>query len=698
MNHDNRLLQLTVCVACLVGSVGDAGARGDEQASSVAVTYRQVLRFDPSEGASDAARVESAGPVVSVHAGDLPPRKAWPLGPGRPVVLELDLPEGAVGESVHVTLIGLEGTAEQRAASATINGAQAVELPVPPAAGLATSTLLGGGALLRAGTNRIELTVGDGVAAGLAAVEVAYRMAYRSGEGLNLDHLPPLPWDGSHGEPDNPTARAQQHEARLAEVRDAAAPVRLTLLSPRPDALFGTAGGVRVEWLAEGFPVGSGVAILYQVGDGPWQVIEGAEALPFHHPNGTGNRGSFTWQPAEPLEGARIGLGYVVTAKREPGRLVVGPDEPFRTIGEALRVAYHGDTIVLSAGAYAESVTLYHDVRIIGADREACVLSPTQSRGIVVAKGVKASIENLTIDGAARMRDHGDVWGVHAPSSQVTVRDVTIRNVERGIVVNWPGAEGTLSNITMAALQYGLTATRGASVTLTDTAIALAGGDDRGVLVDLGGTVRAERVRITGTTMPAKGVGFGVWGAGSTLQATDCTVHATNNGIYVADAGSARLVNVHAAGLVEGRPVENAMEYALHIAEGGSATVIGSELAHCFNPCVTVRGGGSVSLTNCKVHHSSQSAMLVDGSGVAEVLMTEFTDSYNGVQAQPGAKVTMTRGVLRRNSTGFHAVEGSQLSISDSDASDNRAWGYYGPGISRSNHGANNGNGTFGPR
>lgn len=698
MTHDRGIEQLAAWVMMLAGAAGVGAQSVDGGVASAVATFRQVVRIDAEQGAAESVRVESPGPAVSHRVGELAEVKVWQLGPGQRVTIGFDLPEGSIGESARVTLVGVENAAEQRQARVTINGAEAIVLAVPAAESLATLTIPSGGQQLRAGPNQLDVTTGDGVSAGLVAVEVSYRLEYPSGEGLNIDHLPPLPWDGSHGEPNNPTAREAQHEARLERVRNEQAPVRLTLLSPRAGALFDTAGGVTVEWLAEGFPAGSGVALHYRAGDGGWQVIEGAEDLPFNHPSGTGDRGSFTWKPAEPLEGVRIGLGYVRTAKRRPVRVAVGPDQPFKTLGEALEAAYHGDTIVLSAGVYGESVTLYHDVRIIGADREGCVLSPTESRAIVVASGVRASIENLTIDGAARMRDHEDVWAVHAPGSTVAVRDVTIRNAVRGIVVNWPGGEGALSNISMEGTTYGLTATRGARVTLTDAAITLAGDDVRGVLIDQGGSVKAERVRIIGTARLLQGVGFGVWGAGSKLDATDCGVYATNTGFYVSDSGAAQLANVHAAGLVEGQPVKDAMEYALDVGEGGSVTVSSSELAHCFNPCVSVRSGGKVALTGSKVHHSAQAGMLVHGAGVADVRMTEFTDSYNGVKALSGSKVTVMRGTFRRNSAGFAADEGSEVSISDSDASDNRAWGYYGPGIDRSNRGSNNGNGTYGPR
>ena len=100
-----------------------------------------------------------------------------------------------------------------------------------------------------------------------------------------------------------------------ASLTGAPAEATLTLLAPPPQQRLVRAGqDVVLAWRAEHFPPGAGVKLQYHEGNGPWQVVPCADALPFNAPSGQGEQGWFRWRPPRAATAMTFGVSYVKQA------------------------------------------------------------------------------------------------------------------------------------------------------------------------------------------------------------------------------------------------------------------------------------------------------------------------------------------------------------------------------------------------
>jgi hypothetical protein len=95
----------------------------------------------------------------------------------------------------------------------------------------------------------------------------------------------------------------------------APAEARFTFLAPLPQQRLVRAGQeVMLAWRAEHFPPGAGVQLLYREGEGSWQVVPCADALPFNTPSGQGEQGWFRWRPPRAAAAMTFGVSYIKQA------------------------------------------------------------------------------------------------------------------------------------------------------------------------------------------------------------------------------------------------------------------------------------------------------------------------------------------------------------------------------------------------
>lgn len=109
--------------------------------------------------------------------------------------------------------------------------------------------------------------------------------------------------------------------------------------------------------------------------------------------------------------------------------LQVGPDGPFRTIGEALRAAGSGDTVHVVAGTYRERLHLTRPVVLIGEGRPVIDGGGTST---VVTVGAPAVIRGFEIRSSGSRLDREDA-GVLVRADSARILDNRIRDVLFGV-------------------------------------------------------------------------------------------------------------------------------------------------------------------------------------------------------------------------------------------------------------------------
>ena len=91
----------------------------------------------------------------------------------------------------------------------------------------------------------------------------------------------------------------------------------------------------------------------------------------------------------------------------------------FVTIGAALAAAQAGDTVVVAAGNYGESLNIKPGVHLIGVGRAAVIVEPANATGIVVSGAGATRIEGLTIKGAKG-------FGIGVVGAEVGLKNVRV--------------------------------------------------------------------------------------------------------------------------------------------------------------------------------------------------------------------------------------------------------------------------------
>lgn len=180
-----------------------------------------------------------------------------------------------------------------------------------------------------------------------------------------------------------------------------------------------------------------------------------------------------------------------------PGIIVVAGDGTGDTtsIGEAVRRAEDGSTIVVRAGAYVESVRVTKDVTIMGDDRDSVVISAASDTPWVPV-------------GDAGLGDGTSPYAFHLVDVDATLSDLTLRGPD-SVVLVVGGASQLLDLSFQAVRPLASDGVAGGAIVLTGGATAIV----RGNHLDEGGSIAVyDRSEPDIDTNTLEG-GGSIWGA-----------------------------------------------------------------------------------------------------------------------------------------------------------------------------------------
>lgn len=200
-----------------------------------------------------------------------------------------------------------------------------------------------------------------------------------------------------------------------------------------------------------------------------------------------------------------------------PGQIILvhdGNQTTVATLAEAIEDAVDGDTILVGAGVYTESLTINESLTILGAE------GATLNGGIYIGEGGDGTvIDNLDIEGGATVAGESGLIGVFVQANDVTISDSTFTGDEtagtadRGVLTSTGDFEGlTVSGNTFIGWDTGVYLNPGMDATVTgntftENEVGLSADQDANTVV-----------QISGNSFSSSGlehIGFGVLGEGA---------------------------------------------------------------------------------------------------------------------------------------------------------------------------------------
>ncbi len=274
----------------------------------------------------------------------------------------------------------------------------------------------------------------------------------------------------------------------------------------------------------------------------------------------------------------------------------------FRTIGAAITAAAPGATIAIESGTYAEAIAPNRPVSLVGrCPATVQIVAPNTAPALLLAAPLDVRIENVTLTGGligvraeagARITarhvvlDRNLRSGVQAVDSTtlVTLEDVVVRNA--------------LPDPASSTFGQGVAASFGAQLNLVD--VTVAGSRETGIFLDRANThLDGRRVVVSGTIPRASngqlGIGLSAQ-RGATVDLFDSAIVANRaSGVVVASTGSrVFLTNAVVARTGPGRDSAGtpiAIEVAVQA--GGRLQLENAALAGAGQMAMSVSGAGS---------------------------------------------------------------------------------------------------------
>jgi hypothetical protein len=145
---------------------------------------------------------------------------------------------------------------------------------------------------------------------------------------------------------------------------------------------------------------------------------------------------------------AALGLLLLGAALAPAGAetLAVGPNAPYKTLGEAMAKLKNGDRITLAPGEYFECAIIGNDnvtIEGTGADGAAVLTDKAcGGKGLLVTQGDNITIRNITLT-RARVPDMNGA-GIRNESPRLLVDRVRFLNNQNGILTGGPSEGGTM--------------------------------------------------------------------------------------------------------------------------------------------------------------------------------------------------------------------------------------------------------------
>jgi hypothetical protein len=234
--------------------------------------------------------------------------------------------------------------------------------------------------------------------------------------------------------------------------------------------------------------------------------------------------------------------------------------KPFLTITAALAAALSGDTVWISPGTYAESITIPSGVTVVGLSTGVTI---SQSVGVatdLVTMGTNSSLNNVTL--SLSSTSHVQLRGVVFPTTTAT--NAQINNVTLTVNNSTAGAVGTSAVYGVYSNGTGSAGESHTNVQSCSITVNSAGsGSKRGVLLDT--NANTFRIRNSSITVTNAGGAGSFIGAETNVASSVCTILASNISGPTADISQTlgtlritgvRLVNSTANSLGFSTPVE----------------------------------------------------------------------------------------------------------------------------------------------
>ncbi len=348
--------------------------------------------------------------------------------------------------------------------------------------------------------------------------------------------------------------------------------------------------------------------------------------------------------------------------------------DSYRTIGDAVAAAGHGDVISIQPGTYAESVVIDRDVTLSAAGSPGGVRIEARDAPAIRIAGEAATLSGLVLRHVGEQTSAIDVptgrlrmdeCTVEAESAaavyargavEVTARSCVFTNPGGAGMIFVDGAEGHVVGCTVRDVRASAVVIRtGANPRLDDCVIEDVAGSGLLAAERARGSVENCRVLRTGNpavaiegesspritrTLIGEAGGVGVLIASqSTPLLEDCTV---------ADAGAQGIALVEeAAPDLRGVEVRGSRSYGLHVLDSSAGT---------FTDC-RVSGAGDVGVLVAGASTTSFEALVVEGGPAAGVSVAELAAPTfdelrvqgvggNGVEVRSGAHPQFRRAVI----------------------------------------------------
>jgi SpoVK/Ycf46/Vps4 family AAA+-type ATPase len=348
--------------------------------------------------------------------------------------------------------------------------------------------------------------------------------------------------------------------------------------------------------------------------------------------------------------------------------------DSYRTIGDAVAAAGHGDVISIQPGTYVESLVLHREITLSAAGTPGGVRIESRDSPVIRIAGESATLSGLVVrhtgeqtsaidvpTGRLRMDEctveaHSAAAVYAHGAAEVNARGCEFANPAGAGVIFVEGAEGSLTECTLRHVKASAVVIRtGANPELTDCTIMDVQGS--GLLAADGarGTVRGCRIvrggnpavaievdsspELTATVIEeAHGVGVLV-ASGSTPLLEDCAITGAGaQGIALVAGAAPELRRVE---------VRDAAGYGVHVLDASAGTFTDCVVAGAGDAGVLVSGGASTSFEELRVEGGAGAGVSVSES--ATPTFDELRVAHpagNGVEVWSGAHPRVRRATV----------------------------------------------------
>jgi parallel beta-helix repeat protein len=332
-----------------------------------------------------------------------------------------------------------------------------------------------------------------------------------------------------------------------------------------------------------------------------------------------------------------------------PGGAVhyVAEDGDFRTIGEAVRAAVDGDTVIVAPGTYAEALIIDKDITLVGEE------APGRATLLLVPKDAPDPLAPLApIDPRAdrfELPERVPV-GVQIIDTDATLRNLRIIGEGEGIAMLVSGGAPTLEDLTI----------KHANAPLLETALAGALFIEDGSTASVRDSILWQRVRISGGSAPTIS-DSDLSGVALVVQAGSSPVFADNSLSGDCGCRDAIVVGGSTPTFKGNTFVFSGLDVVGLDGDGTAAHLERNRFSAHEADALSVSGGARVTIRGNRFYGNNQGVHVHDAS--AAVHDNEFVGNWNAVMLS-ATDATLADNTIRGGEIGISVGNGSTPSIS----------------------------------